>query len=147
MVEVVGVVLQLVVVVVIVLLLVLEAGKEEVSGRADGLRSGDGDRVGEEGGQALTETDGMGRGGTSGTGEDGLGRKGVWRHAAYWLEVLAPDGLARGARVGGRGQPVDNARGGGKPTGDGLDGGKDYQLIGHCYCCYFIFAVIMFYRY
>ena len=96
MVEVVGVVLQLGVVVVILLLLVLEAGEEEVSGRADGLRSGNGYGVGEEGGQASTETDGMGRGGTSSPGEDGLGRKGAWQHAAFWPEVFAPEAEAGG---------------------------------------------------
>ena len=50
LVEVVGVVLQLVVVMVVLLLLVLEAGEEEASGWSGGLRSSGGDGVGKEGG-------------------------------------------------------------------------------------------------
>ena len=90
-----------------------------------------------------------------------MGREGVWRHAVYRTEVLAPEaeawmrqidrhgcGLARGGRAGDRGQPVGNARGGGKPTGDGRDGGGDYLadrplLLLLFYFCYYHVLLIL----
>ena len=57
-------------------------------------------------------------------------------------------GLARGGRAGGRGQSVDNERGGGKPTGDGRDGGEDYLadrslLLLLFYFCYYHVLLIL----
>ena len=85
----------------------------------------------------------------------------MWRHAVYRTEVLAPEaeagmrpigrrggGLARGGCAGGRGQSVGNARGGGKPTGDGRDGGGDdladrSLLLLLFYFCYYHVLLIL----
>ena len=57
-------------------------------------------------------------------------------------------GLARGGRVEGRGRPVDNARGAGKPTGDDCDGVEDYLadqslLLLLFYFCYYHVLLIL----